>query len=143
MTEITESKFKTWCKKFNYYNLKLNVGTATGHLINQPADFIMSIKGKMYLVECKEVEKNETFPFVRFTQKRKMSLAKKTDSKLKCYVLVYFKRLDTICLFDIKSYLKVEKSSIFKSGKSKESFNIKDIDDKFKCNWKTLHEKLK
>lgn len=142
MKEITESKFSSFCKNKGYYRIKLAIDkslikTGANFAKSMPADYIVLSDKHLFFVEVKEVLSNSFFPNSRLKQQFRLTkLSNEFNKRIhSCHVLIHFKELKIITLFEINEY----NSFINKLGK--QSFNIKDVPTKNIYTWRNLELK--
>lgn len=138
--EVTEDKFRKWCKSKSIYFNKIQVdlsrmSSAGTFTRRQPADFIVSTKENTYYVECKEVLYNDSFPFSRLQQEFKLYTAAK-DHSIKAVVLINFIKQNIITCIPISNYIELHKKTVLIDRKK--SLKIINIPEEFKFTWKTL-----
>lgn len=137
MVNKTEDKFTKFCKKRKWYCKKQLTHTATGHGNKQEADFLVSNKNNTWFVETKEKHIN-TYNFEELRQFRKLKLLDNKDVTLKSLILFHFPLLKQIVILTFEEFVNLKNNSFFKNGKLRKSFNINQIDNKYKTTWKNL-----
>lgn len=135
--ETTEKYFKRWCTKQSIFCKKFLTHTLTGNGGNQEADFLVANNKNVYFVECKE-RHGTLFEFEGLTQEIKLKLVTKKTSQIKIYILVNFIEYNIIFFISFQEYLQLKDTSKFLNRKSRKSFNIKEIPQKYLFTWKTL-----
>lgn len=138
--EITESIFRKYCSKNNWYCLKLAIdrslikASGLNFAKSMPCDFLVFKDDVIEFVEVKEVKTNDSFFNSRFKQQFRMTkLYNRLNKKIyKFYVLINFIKYNKTFKIPVNEYnILIQNKKSLKIVEIPNEFEIKLLDKKY------------